>query len=392
MARREAPAAGPGSRALVVDVVRSAVTISRTELAELTGLTQPSISNIVRDLIADGIIHEIGSTDSVLGRRRKLIAINPANRFGIGFHLGSESVTCVAVDLAGGVVGREAVPRRPGEEWRADRLADRFDDFTAGLDLPRDRIEGLAIVSPAAVPGSPGAELTGVRAGLVDRIGVPVLVENDAAAAALGEFWSRRVSREQAFGCVYLSTGIGAGFVFGGALFRGASFGAGELGHVSIDYGGRACACGNHGCVEQYASTRATVTAAREHPALRARLPLAGSESSAYDAIARAAVNGDAAAYEVLDRAAECLSVAATSVVNLLDLGRLVLTGPGVALAGSIFARRLRAHLGRTAHSRQRHSVSVELSAQPRDAAGIGAAVLVVQAAVAPGHTPGQVV
>ena len=391
MARREAPAAGPGSRALIVDVIRSAVTISRTELAELTGLTQPSISNIVRDLIADGIIHEIGSTDSVLGRRRKLIAINPANRFGIGFHLGSESVTCVAVDLAGGVVGREAVPRRPTEAWGADRLAGRLDDFTAGLDLPRDRIEGLAIVAPAPVPGSPGAELIGVRAELVDRIGVPVLVENDAAAAALGEFWSRRVSREQAFGCIYLSTGIGAGFVFGGALFRGASFGAGELGHMSIDYGGRACACGNRGCVEQYASTRATIAAAREHPALRARLPLTGGESSAYDAIALAAVNGDAAAYEVLDRAAEWLSVAATSVVNLLDLGRLVLTGPGVALAGSIFARRLREHLGRTAHSRERHSVTVELSAQPRDAAGIGAAVLVVQAAVAPGHTPGQV-
>lgn len=396
MARRESPAAGPGSRALVVDVIRSAVTISRGEIAERTGLTQPSISNIVRELIADGIIHEIGSLDSLNGRRRKLIAINPGNRFGIGFHLGPDAVTCVAVDLTGGVVGREVVPRLPDEATGADRLAERFDEFTAGLDLPRDRIEGLAIVVSAAVPGPPGAgagvgpELTGVRAELMERIGVPVLVENDAAAAALGEFWSRRVSREQAFGCIYLSSGIGAGFVFGGALFRGASFGAGELGHMSIDYGGRPCPCGNLGCVEQYASTRATVSEARENPALRALLPLDGSESSAYDAIARAAVNGDSAAYEVLDRAAERLSVAATSVVNLLDLGRLVLTGPGVALAGSIFARRLRTHLGRTAHSRQRHGVSVELSARPRDAAGIGAAVLVVQAAVAPGHTPGQ--
>src|SRR4051794_14947551 len=110
MARREAPAAGPGSRALIVDVIRSAVTISRVELAELTGLTQPSISNIVRDLIADGIIHEIGSTDSVHGRRRKLIAISAVNRFGIGFHLGPEAVTCVAIDLTGGVIGREVVP------------------------------------------------------------------------------------------------------------------------------------------------------------------------------------------------------------------------------------------------------------------------------------------
>src|SRR4051812_31831531 len=111
MARREAPAAGPGSRAFIVDVIRSAVTISRGELVGLTGLTQPSISNIVRELIADGIIHEIGSLDSAQGRPRKLIAINPASRVGIGFHLGPDTVTCVAVDLAGGLIGREVVPR-----------------------------------------------------------------------------------------------------------------------------------------------------------------------------------------------------------------------------------------------------------------------------------------
>ncbi|MEU7908544.1 ROK family transcriptional regulator [Actinoplanes sp. NPDC049118] len=390
MARRESPAAGPGSRALIVDVIRSAATISRGELADLTGLTQPSISNIVRDLIADGIIHEIGSTDSAQGRPRKLIAINPANRFGIGFHFGPETVTCVAIDLTGGVIGREALPRLPDEIWPVDRLAERFDDFTAGLDLPRDRIEGLAIVAPAAVPGRPDATagLTGLRAELTARIGVPVLVENDSAAAALGEFWSRRVAREQAFGCIYLADGIGAGFVFGGALFRGASFGAGELGHVSIHHDGRPCPCGNRGCVQQYASTQATVIAAREHPGLRARLALQGSDSGAYDAIARAAVNGDPDAYEVLDQAAEFLSVAVTSMVNLLDLGRLVLTGPGVAVAGSIYARHMRTHLARTAHNRERHRVSVELSAQPRDAAGIGAAVLMVQASIAPGHTP----
>ena len=390
MARRESLAAGPGSRALIVDVVRSAVTISRGEVAELTGLTQPSISNIVRDLIADGIIHEIGSSDSAHGRPRRLIAINPASRFGIGFHLGPDTVTCVAIDLTGGVIGREVVPRPPGGGWEADHLAGRFRDFTTSLDLPPGRIEGLAIVARATT-GETTRDATGGTSGLpaalAERIGVPVLAENDAAAAALGEFWSRRVSREQAFGCVYLATGIGAGFVFGGSLFRGASFDAGELGHVSIDHDGRRCACGNRGCVEQYASTTATVAAARAEPVLRRSLALDGNDSSAYDAVARAAVNGDPLAYQVLDQAARWLSVSVTSVVNLLDLGRIVLTGPGVAVAGSIYARRLRAHLNRTAHSRQRHSVPVELSAQPRDAAAIGAAVLMVQASVAPGHT-----
>ena len=387
MARREAPAAGPGSRALIVDVIRSAVKISRVELADVTGLTQPSISNIVRDLITDGIIHEIGSADSVRGKPRKLIAINPANRFGIGFHLGPDTLTCVAIDLTGGVVGREVVPLAGGP--LPALLAARFADFTAALDLPPDRVEGLAVVAPTSVDGK--SALNGARTELADRIGLPVTVENDAAAAALGEFWSRRVSREQSFGSIYLSTGIGAGFVFGGALFRGASFDAGELGHLSIAYDGRRCPCGNTGCVERYASMAATVAAARADTALAERLRLGPATSGAYDTIARAAVSGDPAAYELVDTAAGHLAVAVTSVVNLLDLGRLVLTGPGVALAGSIYARRLRAHLARTAHSRHRHDITVELSAQPRDAAGIGAAALVVQASVAPGHTPGPV-
>lgn len=132
-----------------------------------------------------------------------------------------------------------------------DLLAARFHDFAAGLDLPRHRVEGLAVVAPVARVS------TGWAAVLADRLGFPVLIENDSAAAALGEFWSRRVSRDQSFGSVYLSTGVGAGLVFGGALFRGASFDAGELGHLSIAYDGRPRPCGNTGCVERYASMAA---------------------------------------------------------------------------------------------------------------------------------------
>ncbi|AEV84748.1 ROK family transcriptional regulator [Actinoplanes sp. SE50] len=385
MARRETSVAGPGSRALIVDVVRSAVSISRVELAERTGLTQPSISNIVRDLIGDGVIHETGSADSARGKPRRLLAITAASRFGIGFQLGPDTLTCVAIDLTGGVVGREVVPFDGAD--LPEQLTERFDDFMADLDLARDRIEGLAIVTPAVRPGDEATvpPWTEVRAVLAERLGIPVLVENDAAAAALGEFWSRRVSREQAFGSVYLSSGIGAGLVFGGALHRGASFDAGELGHMSIAYDGLPCPCGNRGCVERYASMVATVDAARAAGLALEQQSVFG----AYDAIARAAVSGDPDAFAVVDQAAGYLSVAVTSMVNLLDLGRVVLTGPGMAIAGSIYARRLRETLARTAHARHRHEVVVELSAQPRDAAGIGAAALVVQASIAPGHTAG---
>ncbi|GGL08209.1 ROK family transcriptional regulator [Mangrovihabitans endophyticus] len=395
MARRETAAGGPGSRALVVDVIRSAGAVSRVELTDITGLTQPTISNIVRDLLAEGIVRETGSSASARGKPRTLLAINPTFRYGVGFHLGADTMTCVAIDLTGGVVGREVVSRAPDDQL-AERLAAQYDEFVAGLDLPRGRVDGLAVVAPTPPPGSSaeaagaGSWLGRARGELRDRIGKPVIVENDAAAAALGEFWSRRISREQAFGCIYVSTGIGAGFVFNGALLRGAGSDAGELGHVSIRHDGRPCPCGNRGCVERYASMVATVDAARDRGELGRRLNLRGatSVSHAYDLVARAAVRGDDAALQVVDQAARYLAVAATSVVNLLDLGRLVLTGPGVALAGSVYARRVRAHLDETAHARRRHGVRVELSAQPRDAASIGAAALVVQAAVAPGHSP----
>ena len=388
LARREAPAGGPGSRALVVDVIRSAGPISRVELATATSLTPASISIIVRDLLVEGIIREAGSIVSARGKPRTLITISQGSRFGIGFHLGADTMTCVAIDLTGGVVGREVVPRVAATGSMVERLVDRFDDFLTGLDLPRDRVEGLAVVAPtdAATPTLREAGDT-----LRVRLGLPVVVENDAAAAGLGEFWSRQVPREQTFGCIYVSTGIGAGLVFDGALLRGASSDAGEFGHTSIHYAGRPCWCGNLGCVERYASMAAAVEAALAEPGLRARLALdapGGTTSRTYDTVARAAVRGDADAYRVLDEAAGYLAVAATSMVNLVDLARLVLTGPGVALAGSIFARRLRAHLAETAHARRDHAVSVELSAQPRDAAAIGAATLVVQAAVAPGHGP----
>ncbi|AEV84522.1 N-acetyl-D-glucosamine kinase [Actinoplanes sp. SE50] len=183
---------------------------------------------------------------------------------------------------------------------------------------------------------------------------------------------------------MYLSDSIGAGLVFGGALFRGDDSAAGRFGHMSIDHQGRPCPCGRLGCVERYASTAAVVAAARADPVMRAGLSLDGGTAAAYDAVARAAINGDPDAFALLDRAAARLGAAVTSMVNLLGLGRLVLTGPGVALAGSIYARRVRACLDRP-------EVSVEISAQPRDAAGIGAAALVIQASVAPGHTPGRV-
>ncbi|WP_448058495.1 ROK family transcriptional regulator [Cellulomonas hominis] len=401
MARRETSLAGPGSRAFVVDLIRSSGPISRVELVEATGLTQPSISNIVRRLIDDGVVRETGATVATGGKPRALLVINSHAAYGIGVHLGVDTITCVATDTRGGAVGRllvEGAGERHPEEV-VDLVAGVVGDLVGGLGLARESLAGVAVVAPGQirasanpVTGPPGlARWAGfpLAARLERAVGLPVLVDNDSAAAAIGEFWARQVSRERTFGCLYMGTGIGAGIVVDGALHRGASSNAGELGHITAVSGGIACYCGNHGCLERYAAPPALVARARAHPTLLADLDLASQDDArAFDALARAAVYGVQPARELLDESARLLADAAVSLVNLLDLDTLVLAGPGFAVAGSIYTAAVRERLGAAAFARATHGVDVDLSSNPRDSAAVGAAALVLQGSVAPGHGP----
>ncbi|QEO10708.1 ROK family transcriptional regulator [Protaetiibacter larvae] len=383
----------------MVDIVRSAGPISRVELAEATGLTQPAVSGIVRRLIADGVVRETGELVSTGGKPRALLEINSHAVYGVGVQLGYEVITCIVADTTGGVVGRQSAPGGygPADEVTA-RIAELYRDTLEGLELGNATIAGLAVVAPGAIDlaagtflGPPAPEpLHGfpLRRELETRLGVPVLVENDAAAAAVGEFWSRQISRDEVFAVIYLGSGLGAGLVLDGALYRGSSSNATELGHVSIDPRGPVCSCGNVGCLERYASSAAVLDAARAHPHLAEAL--AGrDEVDAFDRLSRAAVEGDREASQVIEAAAARLADGALTLANLLDLDRIVLAGPGFAIAGSVWARIVQERLDARSFARALHATRVELASDPRDSAAIGAAALVLQGSVAPGHDRG---
>lgn len=403
MARRESIQSGPGSQALIVDLIRSAGPISRTELTQATGLTQPSVSNIVRRLIENGLVRETGRTASLGGKPRTLLEINASARYGIGIQLGFESITLVATDVRGGVVGRQLVNgagfAAPDEVTA--RLGALYRSFVDAVGLPAASIAGVAVVAPGPIAQTGGVLLGPptlsrwddfpLKQALQSAIDVPVIVDNDAAAAAVGEFWSRQVSRTESFACIYMGTGIGAGMVLDSALYRGSSSNAGELGHISIDSGGIPCHCGNRGCLERYAAPEAVMAAAYEKRQELASLGLGyGPEtlSRDFDQLARAAVSGHETALDLIRRSAEQIASATVTLANLLDLDRLVLAGPGMAVAGSLYTRAIRARLDQSFFARRAHPISVELSANPRDTAAIGAASLVLQGSIAPGHGP----
>ncbi|BCB78142.1 sugar kinase [Phytohabitans flavus] len=402
MARRESAAAGPGSRALIVDLIRSSGPISRVELVKVTGLTQPTISNIVRRLIDDGVVRETGDTVATRGKPRSMLVINSRAAYGVGIHVGADTLTCVVTDTRGGTVGRQlvagAAEEQPGDV--VEQLATLYRDVTAGLGLPADSVAGMAVVGPGpvdvaggrflALPGLEQRADLDLAHALTQRLGVPVLVDSDAAAAAVGEFWGRQVSRDRTFGCLYMNAGIGSGVVLDGALHRGASSNAGKLGHIAVVHEGERCYCGNRGCLEQTAAPHVLAARVRATPDLADRLRIRPDDpdARAFDVLARAAIYGDPQARALVDESAALLAEGAVVLANLWDLDTLVLAGPGFAVAGSIYVTEIRRRLAERAFARDVHDVRVDLSSNPRDAAAIGGAALVLQGSVAPGHGP----
>jgi predicted NBD/HSP70 family sugar kinase len=375
------------TRAAVLDLVRAAGMISRVGLVNATGLTGGTISTVVRGLIDEGLVAETGHAESTGGKRRVMLQLNHFARYAVGVHLDEARITYVLTNLGGAVVAR--ISRAgSGESEAADvvaRIAREVDAVIDSVGVERDRILGLGLVS-----ARPSSQL-GFGQALERATGLPVVLDNDATAAAIGEHWAGGVGATSTFAALYLGTGIGAGVVLGGTTYRGPGGHAGEIGHTCLDVDGPECSCGARGCLEVLAGPGAVVAAARADRALSRAAGLVGGRTRAaapvaadFAAISRAARRGNARARALLERSARYLAAGARTLANVLDLEVLVLTGPSFAVAGSVYLPVLRAELDRAFIGRDAHPVSVRLSPSAASASAIGAAAIVLQSELVP--------
>jgi len=381
-----------GSRGRALELIRSQGPISRIELAQSTGLTQATISHVVRSLIGDGLVREIGRGEPTGGKPRMMLEINPDARLGIGVQLGLESIVYVVVNLSGSVIGRlrtkGAGDRQPAEVVAA--MAADIATLLDGLGVDRSLVVGVGLVSPGPIDRANGVILRApslvswsgysLRAEFEAATGLRVSLDNDATAAALGEHWLGATSDSRAYTCVYMATGIGAGIVIDGTIYRGVSSNVGELGHVTVDVRGELCSCGNRGCLELVASPRAIVARAAAAVA-RGELDvrLTGTTQRDLATLGMAAMRGNEVAYEILSDAAEILAAGIVSMMNLFDLELVVLAGSAFASTASIYLDRVQHAMDTYALSRANHKIKVQLSANVHDAAALGAATLVLQ-------------
>lgn len=383
-----------GARGRILELVRSSGPTSRTELAVASGLTQAAISNIVKELLREGLMVEVGHAASTGGKPRTLVQLNPDSRLGIGVLLGAESITFVVCNLAGELVSRlktiGAKGRAPEDvvsgiaesvRFLIGDIADTAPVVGIGLAMPGpvDREAGV-VTRALAHHGWLGWAGFPLRTELTKATGLPVAIDNDATAAGVGEYWLGASGDSSAYACVYMSTGIGAGLVVDGTPYRGISSNAGELGHVSIDPSGKLCPCGNRGCLELVASPEAIVARAKQEAAAGSlNMSFTGNVEEDLSRLGILATRGDVGANEILRSGADLLAVGVVTLANLFDVGLIVLSGPAFVSTGSVYLDSVGGALRSSAMVRDVHPVRVEVSSSARDSAALGAAVLVLQ-------------
>ncbi|WP_368497748.1 ROK family protein [Herbiconiux sp. A18JL235] len=370
------------SHGRILDIIRAAGQISRVEIAQESGMTGASVTNIVRLLLQAGLVREIGYAESTGGKRRTLLSIAPESRYAVGVHLQHESVTYTVSDLAGRLVGRRASPAAESQEPEpmARRLAVDVEAVLDDLDVQKSSVYGVGIAGSRTLDHDARTRIDLVQA-LSRGLALPVVDDREAVAAAIGEFWQGTADQPSSFAVLYMGEEFGVGLVNSGSVWRGATGNAGDIGHIAVDPGGPVCACGRKGCLQAVASPAAVVAQARRQGVL------ADSTSSAadrFDAVARRAVRGEEGPLALIAESARKVAAVATTAASIMDIEMYVLAGSGFAVPGAIYAEHIRRALDELTGALSLPRVAVELAHNPRDAAAVGASALVLQGALAP--------
>jgi predicted NBD/HSP70 family sugar kinase/biotin operon repressor len=334
------------NRERVVQALRMLGVASRAEVARWTGLSRSTVSSIVAELQAEGLVVDRDANgrkpSAGGGRPPALIALEPAAGLAVGIDFGKRHLAVAVADLSHQVLAEEwrDMPEDYESEEGVCRAAELVERVLDAAGTERERVLGVGMGLPGPVhstgivgssailpgwAGTPGAER------MAERLGMQVWLANDASLGALAEAtWG---AGRDCSTLVYLklATGIGAGIVIGGVLFEGAGGTAGEIGHTSVNETGDICRCGSRGCLETYASGAA----------IARQLGSSLGETLDPETVVSRALAGSPAFRRTLAEAGRHIGVATANLCNLVNPERIVVGG-SMGLAGDLLLDPLR--------------------------------------------------
>ena len=371
---------GPGD---VFDLIRHGRARTRGDVLELTGLSRMTVAQRIDALLAAGLIREAGADRASGGRRPTRLEFDVAHSVVVAATVDTTHSRTALTDLSGRILADRQVDVavEHGPEKVLSAVADAAHDLLAARGLTTAQVSGLGLSVPGPVdpqsmrpsqpPIMPGWDAYPVAEHLHDAVPVPVLVENDANAMALGEY-SVGYLGLRAMCLLKVSTGIGTGIVIDGRVYQGIDGGAGDIGHVRLaDHADAQCQCGARGCLAAVASGRAVARALSD-----LGLP-ATSGRDVRDLLAR----GDVHAMRLTQEAGRVIGEVVATMVCLLNPGVLLIGG---ALASSPLLSGVRETLYPLSLPRATRHLDVRLASVGEDAGIIGMTRMVVDQVFAP--------
>ncbi len=266
-------------------------------------------------------------------------------QYAVGIDLGGGSIKGALVTADGRIEAQDRCPTdvESGERGVADRIAALFESLRDGHGLSNDDIAGVGIGVPGVTTSkgnviiAPNLHWRNVpfKRILEERIRLHVEIDNDASVAAMGEAHLGAGRGRESLFLITLGTGIGGGLVLDGDIHHGASFAAGEIGHMCIDPDGPDCGCGKKGCLEVFSSGPAMVRYVRRRLPNAASTSLPDTESLSPETICLAAKNGDSLAREAVARVARYLGIAIANIINVIS-PNVIAIGGGISAAGGV--------------------------------------------------------
>lgn len=375
---------------LVLKTIYQQSEISRADVARITHLTRTTVSDIVADLIDEGLLEETGVGSSIGGKPPILLSMRDNALQLICLDLSGHEFHGAVVNLRGKLCRRESRPLNGYTGQAALQIVyDLIDALIQSAEAP---LIGIGIGTPGLTDTEEGVVRRSVHLEwndlplkdlLASRYQLPVYLLNDSHAAALAEYTFGELRQAPNLIVVRIGEGIGAGIILSGQIHFGDGFGAGEIGHLTVVEGGRQCSCGNYGCLETVASPRAIIQRMKELAEYDWISFSAGSASSpgeiTWDFVRQAFKAGDETVTELVKEAGRYLGISIANLVSILNVHRIVISGSYVDF-GDMFLEAVSSEVKRRALFNMAAKTQIVNSILGQDHIILGASALVLSA------------